>query len=69
MLIEVLQVILMLKFLILLILLNVYLVRTNYQIFTVPQKNKQMVNYLFQWVQSWQHMVSTSTLNKRQIKN
>ena len=32
--------------------------------FLVHQKNKQMVNYLLQWVQSRQHVPFTVILNK-----
>ena len=36
--------------------------------FLVHQKNKQMVNYLLQWVQCWQHVLFTVILNKWQTK-
>ena len=36
----------------------------HYQIFIIHQRIKKMVNcYLLQWVQAWQHMPYTGTLN------
>ena len=41
----------------------------NYQTFIIHQRIKKMLNYcLFQWLQAWQHMPCTSTLNKWQTK-
>ena len=44
---------------------NPYFLSPSYQIFTIHQKEKKKVKYyLLQWVQSWQHMLFTSNLNK-----